>query len=75
MDLWYGIHALIFSLELDLFGAIVPVECAAKALSTKIEIKLKKLEPIRWPSLEGVGVPVVVPLPRMVAAGELSSVE
>jgi suppressor of G2 allele of SKP1 len=41
-----------YSLELDLRHDIVPEQCSVKALSSKIEIKLKKREGVRWDSLE-----------------------
>jgi len=44
-----------YSLELDLANAIVPRQCTYKVLSTKLEIKMKKQEGIRWSALEGNG--------------------
>jgi hypothetical protein len=38
---------------------IVTDECSFKVLSTKVEIKLKKRDGIRWPKLEGDGQPPV----------------
>ncbi|XP_057312977.1 protein SGT1 homolog [Hydractinia symbiolongicarpus] len=41
-----------YNLELDLAHPIVPEESLTRVLSTKAEIKLKKVEGIRWSSLE-----------------------
>merc|ERR1719334_2964653 len=49
-----------YSLELDLAHPIVPAQSGYKVLSTKIEVKLKKSEGVRWAALEGDGSP---PLP------------
>jgi len=49
-----------YSLELDLAHPVVPAQSGYKVLSTKIEIKLKKGEGVRWAALEGDGSP---PLP------------
>merc|ERR550532_2711957 len=44
-----------YSLELDLAHPVVPAQSGYKVLSTKIEIKLKKAEGVRWAALEGDG--------------------
>lgn len=41
-----------YSLELDLAHEINPGQCRTRIMSTKIELKLQKVEDIRWPSLE-----------------------
>lgn len=41
-----------YSLELDLAHEIVPAQSSSNVLSTKIEVKMKKCEGIRWSSLE-----------------------
>lgn len=41
-----------YSLELDLAHPVVADQCTFKVMSTKIEIKLKKEEGIRWNKLE-----------------------
>jgi len=41
-----------YSLELDLAHDIAPEQSSSNVLSTKIEIKMKKCEGIRWSSLE-----------------------
>ncbi|KAM8977499.1 protein SGT1 homolog [Pelodytes ibericus] len=43
-----------YSLNLFLLHAIAPEQCTFKVLSTKIEIKMKKTEAIRWEKLEGL---------------------
>ncbi|KAJ8773227.1 hypothetical protein K2173_028404 [Erythroxylum novogranatense] len=43
-----------------LFGKIVPANCKFDVLSTKIEIRLAKAEPIHWTSLEYSKEPVVL---------------
>ncbi|XP_041054888.1 protein SGT1 homolog isoform X2 [Carcharodon carcharias] len=43
-----------YSLKLNLLHPIATPYCAVKVLGTKIEIKLKKTEAIRWEKLEGV---------------------
>lgn len=49
-----------YSLMLDLAHPIVPAQSSYKVLSTKIEIKLRKGEGVRWACLEGDGA---APLP------------
>jgi len=44
-----------YSLELDLAHPILPLQSSYKILSTKIELKLKKCEGVRWAALEGDG--------------------
>ncbi|NWV24096.1 SGT1 protein, partial [Origma solitaria] len=44
-----------FSLKLDLLHSIVPEQSTFKVLSTKVEIKMKKPEAVRWEKLEGQG--------------------
>lgn len=41
-----------FVLDLDLSHTIVPAQCKTVIMSTKIELKMKKAEAIRWSSLE-----------------------
>jgi len=49
-----------YQLDLDLFAPIVSSESRFQILSTKLEIKLKKLQPgLHWTSLEETGVPVL----------------
>jgi suppressor of G2 allele of SKP1 len=44
-----------YSLELDLAHPVTPEQSSYKILSTKLEIKLRKAEGVRWSSLEGDG--------------------
>lgn len=44
-----------YSLELDLANEVLPQECVYKVLSTKLEMKMKKKEGMRWSALEGDG--------------------
>lgn len=44
-----------YSLELDLANEVLPQDSFFKVLSTKLEIKMKKKEGIRWSALEGDG--------------------
>ncbi|XP_041936896.1 protein SGT1 homolog isoform X1 [Alosa sapidissima] len=44
-----------YCLKLCLLHAVVPEQCTYRILSTKIEIKMKKTEGIRWEKLEGEG--------------------
>ncbi|KAM7436220.1 Suppressor of G2 allele of SKP1 [Porites harrisoni] len=53
-----------FSLELDLAHAIVPAQCKTKIMTTKIELKMKKAEGIRWSSLEGEDEVKAKPIPK-----------
>lgn len=47
---------LLFSLRcLALFEQIIPEKCRYDVLSTKVEIRLAKAEPIHWTSLEFSG--------------------
>ncbi|KAM7463755.1 hypothetical protein LguiA_031876 [Lonicera macranthoides] len=41
-----------YTFQPRLFGKIVPAKCKYEILSTKIEIRLAKAEPIQWTSLE-----------------------
>ncbi|NXP22318.1 SGT1 protein, partial [Scytalopus superciliaris] len=43
------------NLKLDLLHSIVPEQSTFKVLSTKVEIKMKKPEAVRWEKLEGQG--------------------
>ncbi|XP_061361322.1 protein SGT1 homolog [Gastrolobium bilobum] len=55
-----------------LFGKIIPTSCRYEVLSTKIEIRLAKAEPIHWSSLEfssSIGAPQRVNV-SSVAGGE-----
>ncbi|NWW24235.1 SGT1 protein, partial [Falcunculus frontatus] len=45
----------VFNLKLDLLHSIVPEQSTFKVLSTKVEIKMKKPEAVRWEKLEGQG--------------------
>ena len=49
-----------YSLELELAHPVLPAQSGYKVMSTKIEIKLKKAEGVRWAALEGDGT---APLP------------
>ncbi|XP_033111904.1 protein SGT1 homolog [Anneissia japonica] len=44
-----------YSLELDLAYEVVPAKCITKVLGSKIELKMKKAEGIRWSKLQGDG--------------------
>jgi len=44
-----------YSLELDLAHPIVPEQSSYRILSTKLEVKLRKAEGVRWAALEGDG--------------------
>ncbi|KAL4838449.1 hypothetical protein H8958_015499 [Nasalis larvatus] len=50
-----------YNLKLELLHPIIPEQSTFKVLSTKIEIKLKKPEAVRWEKLEGQGD---VPTPK-----------
>jgi len=59
-----------YSLELDLAHPVVPNQSTYKVLSTKLEIKLRKGEGVRWSALEGEGVaPVPGAAPAVAVAG------
>ncbi|KZC10709.1 Suppressor of G2 allele of SKP1 like protein [Dufourea novaeangliae] len=55
-----------YSLELDLAHSIVPDQSSHKVFPSKIEIKLKKQDGIRWTALEGNPVVqnIVQPIPQ-----------
>lgn len=42
-----------YKLNLNLSNCIIPDQCSYKILSTKVEVKLKKNEGVRWSALEG----------------------
>ncbi|KAF0879932.1 SGT1 protein, partial [Crocuta crocuta] len=54
-----------YNLKLRLLHPIIPQQSTFKVLSTKIEIKMKKTEAVRWEKLEGQGD---VPTPKQFVA-------
>lgn len=42
----------IFRFDTELFGQIEPDKCTVKALSSKVEVVLKKADGISWPTIE-----------------------
>jgi len=46
-----------YSMEIDLAHPINPDKCSCRALPSKIEIKMRKVEGFRWAALEGEGKP------------------
>jgi len=58
-----------YSLELDLAHPVVADQSFHRVMSTKIEVKLRKKEGVRWEALEGEGVvPLAVPQAGAAAA-------
>lgn len=56
-----------YSLELDLAHPVITAESTYKVLSTKLEIKLKKQDGMRWETLEGRGeAPTISSIPATV---------
>jgi suppressor of G2 allele of SKP1 len=55
-----------YSLELDLAHHVVPEHCSYKVVPSKIEIKLKKRDGLRWTNLEGnpIEAEKVQPIPQ-----------
>ncbi|CAA3024979.1 suppressor of G2 allele of SKP1 [Olea europaea subsp. europaea] len=51
----------VYHFQPRLFGKIVPDKCRYEVLSTKIEIRLAKAEPINWTTLEYTTAAVVPP--------------
>ena len=63
---------LNFSLELDLAHPVIPSQSSYKVLSTKLEVKLKKQDGIRWANLEGSGeTPKVSNIPKEILNSKL----
>jgi len=61
-----------YTLELDLAHPVVPDQSSYKVLSTKLEIRIRKAEGVRWAALEGDGsapVPGGAPPPAAAAGG------
>merc|ERR1711915_235899 len=58
-----------YTLELDLAHPIVPNQSSFRVLSTKIEIRLRKSEGVRWNALEGDGA---APIPGVAVASSSS---
>ncbi|XP_060203746.1 protein SGT1 homolog [Lycium barbarum] len=54
-----------YSLQPRLFSKITPAKCRYEVMSTKIEIRLAKAEPLHWTSLEYTREPVVVQRPNV----------
>jgi len=44
-----------YSLEIDLAHPVVPAQSSYRILSTKLEVKIRKKEGVRWNALEGTG--------------------
>ncbi|XP_015122360.1 protein SGT1 homolog isoform X1 [Diachasma alloeum] len=61
-----------YSLELDLAHHIVPNQCSYKVVPSKIEVKLKKRDGLRWTVLEGNPVvgEAVKPIPDAIMRNE-----
>jgi len=62
-----------YSLELDLAHDIVPAQSLTRVLSTKIEIKLKKAEGVRWSALETDNLTTTVATTVATSTNESSS--
>ncbi|RZB61566.1 Protein SGT1-like B isoform D [Glycine soja] len=60
----------VYAFQPRLFGKIVPSNCRYEVLSTKIEIRLAKAEPIHWTSLEFT-TDIVVPQRVNASSGDL----
>ncbi|KAJ8666863.1 hypothetical protein QAD02_008525 [Eretmocerus hayati] len=59
-----------YSLEIDLAHHIVPEQCSYKVVPSKIEIKLKKRDGLRWALLEGnPEQETIVPIPHEIVHG------
>ena len=57
---------------MDLAHPVIPSQSSYKVLSTKLEIKLKKQDGIRWTSLEGSGeTPKVSNIPKEILNSKL----
>nr|BBA20396.1 suppressor of G2 allele of SKP1 [Nicotiana africana] len=54
-----------YSFQPRLFGKITPAKCRYEVMSTKIEIRLAKAEPLHWTSLEYTREPAVVQRPNV----------
>lgn len=52
LSIAYPITNTSYSLELDLWGEIIPAESTHSVLKTQVEIKLKKKVAGHWPKLE-----------------------
>lgn len=61
-----------YSLEIDLPHSVISEDCSFKVVPSKIEIKLKKQDAIRWATLEGNSAAqnIVQPIPQ----GKLDSI-
>ncbi|XP_065058724.1 protein SGT1 homolog [Rhopilema esculentum] len=62
-----------YNWELNLAHPIVPQDCITRILSTKIEVKMKKTEGMRWNSLENKNEPVFAKLDKDSATNESST--
>lgn len=56
-----------YSLHLNLSYSIVPDQCSYQIMKTKVEIKMKKCDGIRWTKLEGQ-VPSLKQIPLVTAS-------
>lgn len=52
-----------YALDVELFGAVDPAAAAFAALPTKVEVKLRKRQPLQWADLRRPAGGVVVPPP------------
>ncbi|KAM3247827.1 Protein SGT1 -like protein A [Capsicum annuum] len=57
-----------YSFQPRLFGKITPAKCRYEVMSTKIEIRLAKAEPLHWTSLDYTREPVVIHRPVVSSA-------
>lgn len=58
LSIFVPLFSLSVSLELDLWGSIVPEESTIRVIPVKVELKLKKAAGGRWEALEGDGTAV-----------------
>jgi uncharacterized membrane protein len=52
-----------YQLDVTLYDSIVPSESSISYLSTKLEIKMKKYNQVRWKTLEDAGEPIPAAMP------------
>lgn len=55
--------------EYNLFAPIIPEESSFKVMSTKVEVSLKKKQPVKWAALEGSGTDLDVKAKPQTSSG------
>ena len=67
----YGVDR--YQLDLRLAHTVVPDKCSYKVMSTKLEVRLAKVDGVRWSALEGSPAAAVAAAPAMATAATVTT--